>query len=110
MIEVFYRAKNYQSFDLGLNPFLSDLAKIKEEIIRIEESIDLVMIMEYMDESMILLKVFNIQIYRLLTFQSVPHLKKTFMKLSPSDRSCSVWSTTMSFTQKLIQDCTRQKR
>ena len=55
---VFCRSKNYQSFDLGLDPFLDDDDEINKVLKILDSQIDLMMITDYMDESMILLKVF----------------------------------------------------
>ena len=58
-----FRAKNHQSFDLGFDSFASSWHQTNaeshssSELQELEEQIDLVMITEYMAESMILLKV-----------------------------------------------------
>ncbi|XP_076819616.1 galactosylceramide sulfotransferase-like [Clavelina lepadiformis] len=51
-----FRFKNYQGHDLGLDPMMQDDVIIDREIRKLDDSLDLVMIMEYMDESFILLK------------------------------------------------------
>nr|XP_002119399.1 galactose-3-O-sulfotransferase 3 [Ciona intestinalis] len=52
----YFRAKNYQAHDLGVDPWLTDQQLIKERIQQLESSLDLVMITEYFDVSVILLK------------------------------------------------------
>ena len=48
---------NYQSHDLGLDPLLQGDDEIKEAVQELGSQIDLMMITDYMDESMVLLKV-----------------------------------------------------
>ncbi|XP_076817850.1 galactosylceramide sulfotransferase-like [Clavelina lepadiformis] len=52
----FFRSKNYQAFDLGLDPMLDDDGEIKIQVQRLSSQIDFMMIMEYREESLILLK------------------------------------------------------
>ncbi|CAK8674650.1 unnamed protein product [Clavelina lepadiformis] len=55
-ISWYFRFKNYQAHDLGLDPMMTDDVIINREILKLDEKLDLVMIMEYMEESLILLK------------------------------------------------------
>ncbi|CAK8688574.1 unnamed protein product [Clavelina lepadiformis] len=55
-IPFFFRSKNPQAFDLGVDPNTEDEEEIKREIEKLDAGMDLVMINEYMDESLILLK------------------------------------------------------
>ena len=57
MLRLFCRSKNYQSHDLGLDPLLQGDDEIKEAVQELGSQIDLMMITDYMDESMVLLKV-----------------------------------------------------
>ena len=52
-----FRSKNFQSFDLGLDALLENEREIKQAIHQLDSQLDLVMIAEYMDESLVLLKV-----------------------------------------------------
>ena len=52
----FFRSKNYQAFDLGLDPLLDNDTEIDKAIRQLGAEIDLMLITEYMDESLILLK------------------------------------------------------
>jgi len=51
-----FRSKNYQSHDLGLDPLLEGETEIEKAILQLDSQIDLMMITEYMDKSLILLK------------------------------------------------------
>jgi len=53
-----YKTLNYQSFDLGLDPMLSDDKGISKAVTDMSKDMDLVMLLEYFDESLILLKVY----------------------------------------------------
>ena len=55
-IPFYFRAKNLQAFDLGLDPFLVDDALIAKKVAELDANFDLVMITEYFEESLILLK------------------------------------------------------
>ena len=52
----FFRSKNFQSFDLGLDPLLDDDTEIAKAVRQLDTEIDVMLIAEYMDESLILLK------------------------------------------------------
>jgi len=54
---IFFRSTNYQSHDLGLDPTLTDDEEIRNAIEKLSQELDLVMITEYFEESLILLKV-----------------------------------------------------
>jgi len=56
-MQIYNRSKNCQSFDLGLNPLLDVQDEINQAIRQLASKIDLMMITEYMEESLILLKV-----------------------------------------------------
>ena len=55
-IPFYFRMKNYQAFDLGLDPFMVDDTEISIEVEKLDTAFHLVMINEYFDESLILLK------------------------------------------------------
>ncbi|XP_076802388.1 galactosylceramide sulfotransferase-like isoform X2 [Clavelina lepadiformis] len=55
-IPYFFRSKNPQGFDLGIDPFIDNEEEIEEEIKHLESGLDLVMINEHIDESLVLLK------------------------------------------------------
>ncbi|CAK8686016.1 unnamed protein product [Clavelina lepadiformis] len=55
-IPYFFRSKNPQAYDLGLDPYLEDEEEMKKNIAILDSGIDLVMINEHMDESLIMLK------------------------------------------------------
>ncbi|XP_076820746.1 galactose-3-O-sulfotransferase 2-like [Clavelina lepadiformis] len=55
-IPYFFKSKNPQAFDLGLDSNLEDEEEIKKNIEILDSGIDLVMINEHMEESLILLK------------------------------------------------------
>ncbi|XP_076818638.1 galactose-3-O-sulfotransferase 2-like isoform X2 [Clavelina lepadiformis] len=61
-IPYFFRSKNPQAYDLGLDPYLEDEEEMKKNIAILDSGIDLVMINEHMDESLIMLK--DIFLYR----------------------------------------------
>ena len=56
-----FRSKYYQAFDLGLDPVLDDDIEIEKVVRQLGSEINLMMINEYMDESLILLKVILLQ-------------------------------------------------
>ena len=56
-VHIIFRSKNYQSHDLGLDPLLDDDDEIKAAVEKLGTQLDFVMITDYMDESLILLKV-----------------------------------------------------
>ncbi|XP_076818655.1 galactosylceramide sulfotransferase-like isoform X2 [Clavelina lepadiformis] len=55
-IPYFFRSKNPQAFALGLDPYLEGEEEMKKNIAILDSGMDLVMISEHMDESLILLK------------------------------------------------------
>ena len=59
---MYNRSKNPQAYDLGLDPYLEDEEEMKKNIAILHSGIDLVMIDEHMDESLIMLKVKLVQI------------------------------------------------
>jgi len=52
-----FRSTNYQSFDLGFDPTIVDSGEIKKAIEKIAKEVDLVLLAEYFEESLVLLKV-----------------------------------------------------
>ncbi|CAK8696724.1 unnamed protein product [Clavelina lepadiformis] len=52
----YFRFKNSQAHDLGLDPMMEDEEEINKKILELDSQIDSVLISEHMDESMILLK------------------------------------------------------
>ena len=60
----YFRAKNYMSFDLGLDHEIESEAYIQQAIGQLESTYHLVLLTDYFEESLILLKV--ILIFRLI--------------------------------------------
>ncbi|XP_076816256.1 galactosylceramide sulfotransferase-like [Clavelina lepadiformis] len=95
----FFRSKNYQAFDLGLDPMLDDDEEIEIQVQRLSSQIDLMMITEYMDESLILLKDLlcmdwddvtsykgeNKTPYTSITLEEYPEVMKKFNKMFKLD-------------------------
>lgn len=57
MHQLFCRSKNSQAFDLGLDPMNLSKQYVQREAKRLDSLFDLVLIFEYLLESLILLKV-----------------------------------------------------
>lgn len=52
-----FRARNFQSYDLGLDAMNTDAEYLRRKTKELDKAFDLVLITEYFDQSLILLKV-----------------------------------------------------